>query len=162
MTGWSALKIIGQVKSWCNISSCGQQINPNEKRPHHCTRRSPNEKRTPPHLLHQHAKQRRESCGTPALKGWGQVPSSNVTLAKPFPRRRRDHEICGVTAGQSGGYFFLIKGPSIMSTSLWPFHLQRSARNCWCAESSLPAAVLCRSSLIDPIRQVRRAMLAAC
>lgn len=169
MTARAALKIIGQVKSWRNISSCGQQINPNEK-PHHCTHCSPNERRTPPHLFHQHAKQQWQSCGTPVLRGWGKVPFSNVTLAKPFLRskkrtkKRRDNEIWSVTAGLLGGYFFLIKDPTIMSTSLWLIHLRPSAWKCWCAESSrsLPNAVLCRSSLIDPIRQVRRAMLGAC
>lgn len=50
------LKIIGQVKSWCNISSCRGQINPNEKRPHHSTCCSLNGSQMPPRLLHQHAK----------------------------------------------------------------------------------------------------------
>lgn len=180
---WGVLKIKAQVKSWCNISSSRGQIKPNEKKTTslytvllewqlHASTLSPSvckamDERSLTGLHHRRVEDM-------------QVSFSHLTKPFLFLRAQRkrelwtdsqiqkkDNDICNVTTRLSGDKLFLIKGPIVISTSLCLFICSgpcRNLQNCWHTESSCscPAAILCRSSLIDPIRQVHRVMLAAC
>lgn len=77
-------------------------------------------------------------------------------LRKEMLDPKKGNEICNVTARLSGDSFLLIKG--LHHNVHKPVHLQRSVQRvvkllAYCKlVLSLPSAILCRSSLIDPIR----------